>query len=127
MNAAPVIVPLALRDLDGVEPHAGAVEAQRRGRLLDRLAVRHAVVDRHRPGADRPPALALQPELARHPARQRVLVDLKRVAQAVEIAARDAEPRIDLVAAVVARGRERKQAVGANFRIVQPHDGVADV
>ena len=75
--------------------------------------------------ADRPVALAGQVELAGQPARHRVVVDLKRVAQAVEIAPRDAEPRVDLVAAVLTRGREREQAVGANLRVVQPHDAVA--
>ena len=114
-------------DLDGVEPHAGTVEAQRRRRLLDWLAVRHAVLDRHGAGADRAAALALQDELACHPARQRVLVDLKRVAQAVEIAAPHAEPRINFVAAVLTRGREREQAVGVNFRTIHPHDRVADL
>ena len=46
-KAAPVTAPVALGDRDAVEPHAGAVEPQRRRRLLERLAVRDAVVDRH--------------------------------------------------------------------------------
>ena len=118
MNAAPVIVPspFAISMPSSRTP----VPSKRSDAVAFWIGSPYATPSsiRHGPGADRPAALALQPELARHPARQRVLVDLKRVAQAVEIAARDAEPRIDLVAAVLTRGRERKQAVGVNFRIV---------
>ena len=74
--------------------------------------------------ADRPSPLARQVELAGHAARHRVVVDLKRVAQALEIAPRDAEPRVDLVAAVRPRSHERKQAVGADLRVAETHDAV---
>ena len=123
-NAAPVTVP-ALGDREVVEPHARAVEPQRRRRLLKRLAVRDAVVDRHAAEADGPLVLAGQMELAGQQAGHRIVVDLERVPQAVEVAARDAEPRVDLLAAVVARIAEREEAVGANLRVAQPHDAVA--
>jgi hypothetical protein len=50
-------------------------------------------------------------ELTRH----RILVDLKRVAQAVQIAPRHAEPRVDLLAPVVSRVAQREPTFGANL------------
>ncbi len=55
----------ALRHRQVVEPHAAPVEAKRRGHLLKRLAVRDAVVDRHRAEADRTLVAAREMELAR--------------------------------------------------------------
>ena len=60
-------------------------------------------------------------ELARQQAGHRILVDAERVTQAVEIAPRDADARVDLLAAIVARIAEREQAVGADLRIAGAH------
>ena len=81
------IVPGRLGDVDAVEPDAGAVEAQRRGRP-SRTARRRR---RRRRWSSRRSRAALvlagQMELAGQAARHRLVVDLERVAQAVEIAA----------------------------------------
>ena len=71
-----------LGDVHAVHAHAGAIEAQRRRRLLKRLAVRRAVVDGHRAKANRPRVLAREVEVARQQTGHGVFVDLKRMAQA---------------------------------------------
>ena len=99
-KAAPVMVPVPFAI--SIPSSRTPVPSNRNDAVacLDRLAVGHAFFDPHRSDADRPPPLAREMELAGHTARQRVLVDLKRVPQTVEVAPRDAKPRVDLVAAV---------------------------
>ena len=67
-----------------------------------------------------------QVELAAEEPVDRIVVDLKRVAQAGDIAPDNAEARVDLLAAVVARIPEREQTVGVNFRTLVPHVTAAD-
>src|ERR1019366_6902536 len=78
-----------LLDLDPVEPYASAVEPQRRGRFLKRLAVGRAAVDRHAAEADGPLVLAGEVEVSRQEAVDRIVVELKRVTQAVDVAPHD--------------------------------------
>src|SRR5438093_4848515 len=70
--------------------------------------------------------LAGEMELAAEQTRHRILVDPKRVTQAVEIVPDDAEARVELVAAVVARIAEREQAVGVNLRVAEADESVSD-
>src|SRR5262249_8162947 len=107
--------------------HAAAVEAQRRGRLLKRFAVRGAVVDRHRAEPDGALVGAREVEFARQQTRHRILVDAERMAQAVDVAPYHAQPRVHLFAAVVARIAEREQSVRPDLRIAEAHDAFADV
>src|SRR5207245_927695 len=66
-------------------------------------------------------------EFARQQPRHGILVDAERVPQAVEIALRHAQPRIDLLAAIVARIAEREEPVGADFRVAEAYAALADV
>ena len=84
--------------------------------LLKRLAVGHAVVDRHPAKTDRTLVFARQVELAGEQARHRVIVDLERVAQGLDVAAHDANTRVDFLAAVVSREPEREQPFGSHLR-----------
>ena len=110
----------ALLDRDAVETDAGAVEPQRRRRLLKRLAVRDAVVDRHAAEADRPLVLAGQMEFAGQQARHRISSISNACRRLSRSRRDDAEARVDLLAAVVARVAEREQAVGVDLRIAEP-------
>ena len=102
-----------------------AVEPQRGRALLERLAVGGAPLDGHRAEAERALVLARQVELAGEPARHRIVVDLERVPQAVEVAPRDPEARVDLLAAVAARVAEREASVGADLGVADPDRAVA--
>src|SRR5262245_30416196 len=70
--------------------------------------------------------LAGEVELAAHLPGDRVVVDLERVTQAVELAPDDAEPRVDLVAAVIAWIAEREGSVGVNLRVAEADETVRD-
>src|SRR5262249_60626078 len=103
-----------------VEAYAAAVEPQRRGRFLERLAVRGAVVDRHRAEPDRALVLAREMELTRQQTRHGVLIDAERVPQAVDVAPGDPNPRGDLFPVVFTRVPAREQPVGAHLGAAEP-------
>ena len=116
--------PAVLVDGDAVEPHACAIEPQRGGRFLERLGVRGPVVDRHAAEADRMLVFAGEVEFAGERPGHQIVVELKGVAQALEVAPHDAEARVDLLPAIVARIPEREHAVGVNLGRVMPHHGI---
>ena len=58
--------------------------------------------------------------------RDRIVVELERMPQAVEIAPHDAEARVDFLPPVVARITEREQAVRMDLRGAAAHDAVGD-
>src|SRR5262245_46807980 len=60
-------------------------------------------------------------------ARHGIFVDLKRMPQPVQVALRHPEPRVDLLAIIVARETEREQTVGPDFRAVEPYQAIPDV
>ena len=104
-----------LRERQIVEPDAGAVEAHRRAHLLERLLVRDAVVNRHRAEADRTFVPAGQMKLPRDQAGHRIVVDAERVAQAVDVAAGQPHPRIDLLAAIIPRVAQSESSIRADL------------
>ena len=106
-----------LARLDAVEPHALALEAQRRGRRLERLVVGDALVDLHAPEAKRRLVLAVQVELARDLPFNRVVVEQERVAQVGQRPVGQPHARVDLLAAVAARVAERKASFGFDHRL----------
>src|SRR5262249_25700730 len=86
---------VAFRELRAVDANAGAVEAQRRRRLLERLAIRDPVLNRHRAKANRPLIRSRQPKVSAQDAADWVLVDFECVTKAVQVAPRHAEARVD--------------------------------
>ena len=118
--------PAALGDVDGVEANPGTIESQRRGGLFKGLAVRHPLLDRHAAEPNRTLIRAREVKLAAQQPVDRIVVDLKGMAQARHIAPHEAKPRVDLLAAIVARVAEGEEAVGMNLRPVAPHVSAAD-
>ncbi len=116
--------PAVLLDGEAVETDAGRLEAQRGGRRSEGLAVRDQMVERHAAEADRAQIASREMELPRQRAGHGILVDAERVTQRIQIATHDADPRIDFVAAVVARKPEREQAVEVHLRVVERDDAV---
>jgi hypothetical protein len=116
----------SLRESDAVEPHSGAVEPERGARLLERLTVRDAVVDRHRAEPDWRPIPARQVELAAQVTGHWPVVELERMTEAVDVAPVDPEPGVQFLAIVVPRIPEREQPLGADVRTTLPDDAVAD-
>src|SRR5438045_1392431 len=70
-----------------------------------------------------------QMKLSGEEACDRVVVEVERVPQALEIAPHDAEARVDLLPSVVARIAEREEPVRMDLRAGAAHDavGYADV
>ena len=110
-------VPAALPDLQRIEAYAVPLEAQRRCRALERLAVRDTLVDRHLAEPERPLVRPVQVEVARHQTLHRIFVQLERVTKVGERPAIEPDARVDLLSLILARIAEGELAIGANLRL----------
>ena len=118
---------VALDDLDVVEPHAVAFEADARQRGVERFPVSDAIGDCHRPGAVGPLVLTGHLKLPGERAVEVVLVETEGVLQVGHRTPDDLDVRVDLLAAVAARVTERKAAGGADRRCARGDEHVLDV
>ena len=118
--------PAALGGLDRIEADAGALEAQRRGRTLERLAVGDAVGDLQLAEAEWRLELAVEAELARQAAIHRVIVEQEGVAQVGDRTIGEPDSRVDLFAPVLARISQREAPLGLDYGRAAADRGVLD-